>query len=92
MPLKTLLGEAGVKPKGSWILAEGADAAHMSRSIPIEKALDDALVIYAQNGEMLRPEQGYPLRLLNPGWEGNTSIKWLRRIEVGDKRLGDRAA
>jgi sulfane dehydrogenase subunit SoxC len=84
VPLKTLLGEAGVNLKGSWILAEGADAAHMSRSIPMEKALDDALVVYAQNGEMLRPEQGYPLRLLNPGWEGNTSIKWLRRIEVGD--------
>jgi sulfane dehydrogenase subunit SoxC len=56
----------------------------MSRSIPIEKALDDTMVVYAQNGEALRPEQGYPLRLINPGWEGNTSIKWLRRLEVGD--------
>jgi sulfane dehydrogenase subunit SoxC len=84
VPLKTLLGETGIKPTGRWILAEGADAAHMSRSIPIEKVLDDTLVVYAQNGEMLRPEQGYPLRLLNPGWEGNTSIKWLRRIEIGD--------
>jgi len=85
VPLKVLLEEAGVKPEGKWILAEGADGSHMSRSIPLEKALDDTLVVYAQNGEMLRPEQGYPLRLLNPGWEGNTSIKWLRRLEVGDK-------
>ncbi|MCP4789050.1 MAG: sulfite dehydrogenase [Gammaproteobacteria bacterium] len=84
VPLKVLLEEAGIQPEGKWILAEGADGAHMSRSIPIEKILDDTLVVYAQNGEMLRPEQGYPLRLLNPGWEGNTSIKWLRRIEVGD--------
>ena len=57
----------------------------MSRSIPMEKAFDDALVVYAQNGEMLRPEQGYPLRLINPGWEGNTCVKWLRRLEIGDK-------
>ena len=85
VPLKVLLDEVGVKPEGKWLLAEGADGSHMSRSIPIEKALEDTLVVYAQNGEMLRPEQGYPLRLLNPGWEGNTSIKWLRRIEVGDK-------
>lgn len=85
VPLRVLLEEAGVKPEGKWILAEGADGAHMSRSIPLEKALDDALIVYAQNGEMLRPEQGYPVRLLNPGWEGNTSIKWLRRIEVGDQ-------
>ena len=85
VPLRVLLEEAGVKPEGKWILAEGADGAHMSRSIPLEKALEDTLVVYAQNGEMLRPEQGYPLRLLNPGWEGNTSIKWLRRLEVGDQ-------
>lgn len=85
VPLRVLLEEVGVKPEGKWILAEGADGAHMSRSIPLEKALDDTLVVYAQNGEMLRPEQGYPLRLLNPGWEGNTSVKWLRRLEVGDE-------
>lgn len=83
--LKTILDQAGLKPKGKWLLAEGADSAAMTRSIPIEKALDDALVVYAQNGEKLRPEQGYPLRLLIPGWEGNMSIKWLRRIEVGDQ-------
>lgn len=83
--LSTLLDEVGIKKGAKWILAEGADGAAMSRSIPLEKALDDTLVVYAQNGEMLRPEQGYPVRLFNPGWEGNTSIKWLRRIEVGDK-------
>jgi sulfane dehydrogenase subunit SoxC len=84
VPLSVLLEEVGAKAEGKWILAEGADGAAMSRSIPLEKALDDSLVVYAQNGEALRPEQGYPLRLLNPGWEGNTSIKWLRRLEVGD--------
>ena len=84
VPLATLLREAGVRRGASWILAEGSDAAVMSRSIPMQKALDDALVVYAQNGEALRPAQGYPLRLLLPGWEGNTSIKWLRRLEVTD--------
>lgn len=83
--LSTLLEEVGVKPEAAWILAEGADGSGMSRSIPLDKALDDALIVYAQNGEALRPEQGYPIRLLNPGWEGNTCIKWLRRLEIGDK-------
>lgn len=83
--LSTILEEVGIKPEGKWVLAEGADGAAMSRSIPMEKALDDSILVYAQNGEALRPEQGYPLRLLNPGWEGNTSIKWLRRLEIGDK-------
>ncbi len=83
--LSTLLAEVGIQKTGKWILAEGADGAGMSRSIPINKALDDALIVYAQNGEKLRPEQGYPVRLFNPGWEGNTSIKWLRRLEIGDK-------
>lgn len=83
--LSTLLDECGIKPKAKWLLAEGADASGMTRSIPMHKALEDCLIVYAQNGEMLRPEQGYPLRLLVPGWEGNMSIKWLRRIEVGDQ-------
>ena len=83
--LSALLDEVGVKPDGKWILAEGADAAGMSRSIPLEKALDDAIIAWGQNGEALRPEQGYPLRMLNPGWEGNTSVKWLRRLEIGDQ-------
>ncbi len=85
VPLSTLLREVGVKDGAGWILAEGGDAAVMTRSIPLDKCWGDALVGYAQNGEALRPEQGYPLRLLLPGWEGNTHIKWLRRIEVSDK-------
>jgi sulfane dehydrogenase subunit SoxC len=83
--LSTVLQEVGAKASASWILAEGADGAKMSRSIPMSKAMDDVMIVYAQNGEALRPEQGYPLRLLNPGWEGNTSIKWLRRLELGDQ-------
>jgi sulfane dehydrogenase subunit SoxC len=83
--LATLLREAGVRPGASWLLAEGSDAAVLTRSIPIEKAFDDAIVAYAQNGEALRPAQGYPVRLLMPGWEGNSSVKWLRRIEVADR-------
>ncbi|MEL7045426.1 MAG: sulfite dehydrogenase, partial [Pseudomonadota bacterium] len=84
VPLATLLREAGVRSGGSWVIAEGSDAAVMSRSIPLEKCLDDALVVYAQNGEAIRPAQGYPIRLLLPGWEGNTNVKWLRRLEVTD--------
>ena len=82
--LSTLLREAGVRHTAKWILVEGADAAGLSRSLPIEKALDDCIVAYAQNGEMLRAEQGYPVRLVVPGWEGNINVKWLRRLEVGD--------
>ncbi|HEX3709359.1 MAG TPA: sulfite dehydrogenase [Pseudolabrys sp.] len=83
--LSTLLEEAGVKKEAKWALMEGADGAHMTRSLPLDKCLDDCLVVYAQNGEALRPEQGFPLRLLVPGWEGNVSVKWLRRIKLGDK-------
>lgn len=83
--LATLLREVGVRDKASWFLAEGSDAAVMTRSIPVEKALDDAILAYAQNGEAVRPAQGYPVRLLLPGWEGNTSVKWLRRLELSDK-------
>jgi sulfane dehydrogenase subunit SoxC len=82
--VSTLLLEAGVKSKANWFLAEGSDAAVMARSIPLAKAWDDALIVYAQNGEAIRPEQGYPFRLLLPGWEGNTSVKWLRRLELSD--------
>jgi sulfane dehydrogenase subunit SoxC len=85
IPLSTILDEAGIRAEARWVLAEGADAAAMARSIPIEKALHDTLVVYAQNGEMLRPEQGYPLRLRVPGWEGNLSIKWLRRLKLGTR-------
>lgn len=82
IPLSVLLDEAGVKPSGRWLLAEGADAAGMSRSIPMEKALDDAMIALYQNGEPVRPEQGYPMRLVIPGFEGNMNVKWLRRLKV----------
>ncbi len=83
--LSTLFKEVGVRPDASWFLAEGQDAAVMSRSIPLEKAFDDAMIVYAQNGEAIRPEQGYPARLLLPGWEGNTNVKWLRRLELSTR-------
>lgn len=82
--VKTLLDEAQLLPGARWVVAEGADAAGMTRSIPLEKCLEDALVVYSQNGERLRPEQGYPLRLLLPGFEGNANVKWLRRLKVTD--------
>ncbi len=82
VPLSLLLNEAGIQSGASWILAEGADAAAMSRSVPLAKCMDDAMVALYQNGERVRPEQGYPMRLLLPGWEGNMSVKWLRRIKV----------
>lgn len=84
VPLSTILNEVGVKPGAKWLLCEGADAAVMTRSIPLEKAMRDCLLAYGQNGEAIRPEQGYPVRLFVPGYEGNMSIKWLRRIEVAD--------
>jgi len=85
VPLRLILQEAGLKQNAKWILAEGADAAAMERSVPIAKALDDCLVAYRMNGEMLRPEQGYPVRLVVPGWEGNMWVKWLRRLKIGDE-------
>lgn len=80
--LRRLLDEAGVQATGSWIYVEGADASSNGRSIPMEKALDDCMVAFKANGEALRMEHGYPVRLVVPGWEGNLWIKWLRRIEV----------
>jgi sulfane dehydrogenase subunit SoxC len=82
--LSTLFRELGVDPKATWFLAEGGDAAVLTRSVPMHKAWDDAMIVYAQNGEAIRPEQGYPARLLLPGWEGNTNVKWIRRIEISD--------
>jgi sulfane dehydrogenase subunit SoxC len=82
VPLRLLLEEVGVRPGAAWIIAEGADAGRMQRSIPLAKAMDDMILAYGQNGEALRPEQGYPLRLLVPGWEGATHVKWLQRIVV----------
>jgi sulfane dehydrogenase subunit SoxC len=85
VPMKTILKEVGIQPAGTWLLCEGADAAAMTRSIPVEKAMLDGLLVYGQNGEALRPEQGYPMRCIWPGWEGNSNIKWVRRIKVSDK-------
>jgi sulfane dehydrogenase subunit SoxC len=82
--LSVLLQEAGVEPAAKWVLAEGADAAGMSRSFPVEKALDDAMICLYQNGERVRPANGYPVRLLLPGFEGNMNVKWLRRIKLTD--------
>jgi len=84
VPLRLLLEEAGADPRADWILAEGADGAAMSRSVPMAKAKDDALLALYQNGERLRPENGYPVRLFLPGYEGNMNVKWLRRIKVTD--------
>ena len=80
--LSTLLDEAGIDPSARWVIAEGADSAAMSRSIPLAKALDDTLVCLYQNGERVRPSNGYPLRLLVPGFEGNLNVKWLRRLKL----------
>ena len=82
--LATLLAEAGVANEAKWVIAEGADAAAMSRSVPLEKCLDDAVIALFQNGEAIRPEQGFPMRLLLPGFEGNMNVKWLRRLKVTD--------
>ena len=80
--LSTVLQEAGIQSESVWVLAEGSDAAALTRSLPLASVLKNALICYAQNGESLRPEQGYPLRLLIPGWEGNTCVKWLRRLKL----------
>jgi sulfane dehydrogenase subunit SoxC len=85
IPVATLLDEAGIDPAAKWVLFEGADGAAHVRSIPLQKVMADTLLVYGQNGERLRPEQGYPLRVLIPGWEGNVSVKWLRRIKVSDQ-------
>ena len=85
VPLSILLTEAGVKPGAAWVIAEGADACRMERSISIAKAMDDILLAYGQNGEALRPAQGYPLRLIIPGWEGNSNVKWLHSLKLTDQ-------
>jgi sulfane dehydrogenase subunit SoxC len=83
--LSTLLEEVGIDPKTKWLIAEGADSLALSRSVPLSKALDDAMVALYQNGERLMPGNGYPMRLVLPGWEGNMNVKWLRRIELVDQ-------
>lgn len=82
--LSTLLEAVGIRREATWMLAEGGDAAALTRSVPlIDEVLNEAMVCYGQNGEALRPEQGYPLRLLLPGFEGNINVKWLRRLKLG---------
>jgi len=91
IPLRTLLQEAGYDAAAAkWVYVEGADASSNGRSIPIEKALDDVLVAFKANGEALRKEHGYPVRLVVPGWEGNMWVKWLRRVEVMDRPVESR--
>ncbi len=82
--LSVILEDLGLKPSAKWMLAEGSDGSEMSRTIPVEKVLDDAMIVWAQNGEALRPEQGYPVRLMLPGWEANLCIKYLKRLEFGE--------
>ena len=83
--LSTLLKEAGVQEDGDWIVAEGVEEVKGASSIPMSKAMEDCLICYGMNGEAVRPQQGYPLRLLVPGFEGILSVKWLRRIKVVDQ-------
>ena len=90
VPLRTILEEAGYDTAGKWVFVEGADASSNGRSIPMEKALDDVLVAFKANGEALRKEHGYPVRLVVPGWEGNMWVKWIRRVEVMDRPVESR--
>lgn len=83
--LSVLLEEVGVKPEATWLVAEGADACKMQRSLPLDKCRDDVIVAYGQNGEAIRPDQGYPLRLVVPGFEGNINVKWVRRLMLTDQ-------
>jgi len=84
VPLAVLLNEVGVEKKAKWLIAEGADAFAMNISIPMEKAMDDAILALYQNGERIRPENGYPLRLILPGFEAVMNVKWLRRLTATD--------
>jgi sulfane dehydrogenase subunit SoxC len=89
VPLATLLDDCGADTvRGRFVLAEGADGSGLTRTIAMERALDDVLVTWGMNGEMLRPENGYPLRLVVPGVQGVSWVKWLRRLEVGDQPYG----
>jgi sulfane dehydrogenase subunit SoxC len=85
VPLSLLLREAGIQKGAAWVLAEGADGSGNERTLPLAKVMDNVLVAYGQNGEAIRPENGYPLRLIVPGWTGNINVKWLRRLKVVDR-------
>lgn len=91
VPLAVLLEEAGIEPKAGWVVAEGADAMLLNVSIPVEKLMSDAIVALYQNGERIRPENGYPMRLVVPGWEGVVNVKWLRRLHVTDQPVMSRS-
>ena len=80
--LAVLLAEAGVDPEARWLLADAVDPSSVSRSIPLEKAMDDAIIALYQNGERIRPSNGYPMRLLLPGYQGNMNVKWLRQLKL----------
>jgi sulfane dehydrogenase subunit SoxC len=85
VPLSVLLNEVGLRNGAKWIVAEGSDSGKHEKSVPIAKALDDVMVAYGQNGEPVRPDHGYPLRLIVPGFEGIYNVKWLRRIKVVER-------
>ena len=85
VPLSVLLNEAGVQKEASWLVYEGADAGKFTHTMPLAKAMDDVIVAYGQNGEPVRPEQGYPIRMLVPGWEGPFNVKYLSHIKVVDQ-------
>jgi sulfane dehydrogenase subunit SoxC len=87
VPLRLLLEEAKLKKQGQWLVAEGADASLMNISLPLKKALEDCFIGLYQNGERIRPENGYPLRLIVPGWEGVLHVKWLRRLHITNRPL-----
>jgi len=83
--IKDILKDLGLKAEAQWMLAEGIDSSHMGRTIPVDKVLDDAMIVWGQNGEALRPEQGYPIRIVVPGWEANLCVKWLCRLEFASE-------
>jgi sulfane dehydrogenase subunit SoxC len=85
VPLSVLLNEVGLKKEANWLVSEGADPGKFSHTLPLAKAMEDTLVVWGQNGEPLRVEQGYPIRLLVPGWEAPFSVKYLRHIKVTDE-------
>lgn len=85
VPLAILLDQAGIDSKASWVVAEGGDSIAMHVSLPLEKMVDDCIVALYQNGEPIRPENGYPMRLIVPGWEGVLHVKWLRRLQLTDR-------
>ena len=85
--LSDLLQRVGMDSDNTWIIADGLDSAGVTTSFPVEKAVDDALIALYQNGEPIRPEQGYPARLILPGWEGIRQIKWLRSLQISNRPL-----